>query len=35
MKKGRMNITTKARVQPFSRANNFNLGYFDGVRVSP
>ena len=26
---------TKARVQPFCRASNFNLGYFDGVRVSP
>ena len=26
---------TKARVQPFCRANNINLGYFDGERVFP
>ena len=26
---------TKARIQPFRRANNFNLGYFDGIRVFP
>ena len=24
----------KARIQPFCRANNINLGYFDGERVS-
>ena len=24
---------TKARIQPFCRANNINLGYFDGERV--
>ena len=27
------NIMTKARIQPFCRANNNNLGYFDGIRV--
>ena len=26
---------TKARIQPICRANNFNLGYSDGTRVSP
>ena len=26
---------TKARIQPFCKANNINLGYFDGIRVSP
>ena len=26
---------TKARIQPFCRASNFNLGYFDGVRLFP
>ena len=26
---------TKARIQPFCRANNSNLGYFDGIRVFP
>ena len=26
---------TKARIQPFCRANNFNLGYWDGERVFP
>ena len=26
---------TKARSQPFCRANNFNLGYLDGTRVIP
>ena len=26
---------TKARIQPFCRANNINLGYFDGERVFP
>ena len=24
---------TIARIQPFCRANNINLGYFDGIRV--
>ena len=24
---------TKARMQPFCRANIYNLGYFDGIRV--
>ena len=31
----RSNIMTKARLQPFCRANNINLGYFDGERVFP
>ena len=26
---------TKARNQPFCRANNFNFGYFDGAGVYP
>ena len=26
---------TKARIQSFCRANNINLGYFDGTRVFP
>ena len=26
---------TKARIQPFCRANSSNLGYFDGIRVFP
>ena len=26
---------TKARFQPFCRAKNVNLGYFDGTRVFP
>ena len=26
---------TKTRIQPFCRANNINLGYFDGERVFP
>ena len=26
---------TKARIQPFCRANNINLGYYDGERVFP
>ena len=26
---------TKARIQPVCRANNFNLGYFDGITVFP
>ena len=29
----RSNIMTKARIQPFCRANNINLGYFDGNGV--
>ena len=33
--KRRSNIMTKARIQPFCRANNINLGYFDDIRVSP
>ena len=35
MKKRRSNIMTKARIQPFCRANNINLGYFDGDGVFP
>ena len=31
----RSNIMTKARIQPFCRANNINLGYWDGERVFP
>ena len=26
---------TIARIQPFCRANNIDLGYFDGTRVFP
>ena len=26
---------TKARIQPFCRANNIILGYYDGTRVFP
>ena len=33
--KRRSNITTKARIQPFCRANNTTLGYFDGTKVFP
>ena len=32
--KRRSNIMTKARVQPFCRANNVNLGYWDGESFS-
>ena len=32
---GRSNVMTKARIQPFCRANNPNLGYYDGGRVFP
>ena len=35
MKKKRSNIMTEARIQPFYRANNVNLGFFDGIRVFP
>ena len=31
--KKRSNIITKVRIQPFCRANNNNLGYFDGTCV--
>ena len=31
----RSNIMTKARIQPFCRANNINIGYFDGDGVYP
>ena len=31
----RTNIMTKARIQPFCRANNINLGYWDGNTVYP
>ena len=31
----RSNIMTKARFQPFCRANKINLGYYDGERVFP
>ena len=33
--KRRSNIMTKARIQPFCRANNSSLGQFDGTRVFP
>ena len=33
--KKRSNIMTKARIQPICRANNINLGYWDGERVFP
>ena len=33
--KRRSIIMTKARIQPFCRANNTNLGYWDGERVFP
>ena len=31
--KRRSNFLTMARIQPFCRANNINLGYFDGARL--
>ena len=33
--KRRKNIMTKARIQPFCRANNINLGYYNDERVFP
>ena len=33
--KRRSNIMTKARIQPFCRANKINLGYYDGNGVYP
>ena len=33
--KRRSKIMTKARFQPFCRANKINIGYFDGERVFP
>ena len=33
--KRRSNIMTKARIQPFCRTNNINLGYYDGDGVFP
>ena len=33
--KRRTNIMTKARIQPFCRANNINLGYYNDDRVFP
>ena len=33
--KRRCNIRTMARIQPFCRANNINLGYFNNERVFP
>ena len=35
MKKIRSKSMTEARIQPFCRANNINLGYFVGTRVFP
>ena len=31
--KKRSNNTTKARIQPFCRANNIDIGYFDGIKI--
>ena len=33
--KRRSNIMTKARIQPFCRANNINIGYLDGEGIYP
>ena len=33
--KRRSNVMTKARIQPFCRANNIILGYYDGDGVFP
>ena len=33
--KRRLNIMTMARIQPFCRANNINLGYYNNDRVFP
>ena len=33
--KRRSNIMTKARIQPFCRAKDFNLGYYNESRVFP
>ena len=33
--KRRLNIMTMAKIQPFCRANNINLGYFNNDRVFP
>ena len=33
--KRRSNIMTMARIQPFCKANNINLGYYNGDRVFP
>ena len=33
--KRRSSVLTKAKIQPFCGANNFNLGYYDGLRVFP
>ena len=33
--KRRSNIMTMARIQPFCKANNINLGYYNGERVFP
>ena len=33
--KRRSNIMNKARIQPICRANNINLGYYDGETVFP
>ena len=35
MQKRQSNFMTKARNQPFRRANLIKLGYFDGERVFP
>ena len=33
--KGRCNIMTMARFHPFCKGNNFDIRFFDGVRVFP
>ena len=33
--KRRLNIMTRARIQPFCRENNINIGYYDGKGVYP
>ena len=33
--KRRSYIMTMARIQSFCKANNFNLGYWDGTRIFP
>ena len=32
---GRSNVMTSARIQPFCRNNNINIGCFDATRINP
>ena len=32
---GRSNVMTSARIQPFCRKYNINIGIFDGTRINP